>query len=170
MVKFCLLHKVICDLCLYISLSSFLKITQADNFVPFSQISFVSFPIKNLFLRARALGFIRFGDLSLHTTETNGLSYLGRGAQSNFPTNVVGRFLSKNNVYALQPRLYLSSPNLFSLFLLYDIYCIVDLCDVNKIISLLLFCYLIQDYASSSYLFLSFFYFIFLTVVSSIQG
>ena len=133
--------------------------------VSFCQISSLSFPIKTYFLEQEHLVFKRFEILSLHKIGTNEFSYLGRGAQSNFSMRAVRRFPFKDNIYALQPRLYFSSPNLFSLFLLYDIYCIVDLCGVNQIISLLLFCYLIQDYASSSYLFLSFYFNLFPTII-----
>ena len=76
-------------------------------------ISFFSYK-KNLFLWEQEHWCSEgSGILSLYTIGTNGLSYLGRGAQSNFPTSAVGRFLSKDSVYTLQLRLYLSSLNLF---------------------------------------------------------
>ena len=101
--------------CLYISLSSFLKEeyrATSGFFLPKNYLFL--FPIKNLFLWEQEHWYSEgSGILSLHPIGTNGLSYLGRGAPSNFPTSTVGYFLSKDSVYALQPRLYFSSLNLF---------------------------------------------------------
>ena len=103
-------------LCVYISfLFSREMIEQHLVSSSWKIVSFFFYKNKKLiFVRVRALVFRRFGDLSLYTIGTNGLSYLGREAQSNFPTSAVGRFLSKDSIYALQLRLYLSSLNLFS--------------------------------------------------------
>ena len=86
--------------------------TSAGFFLP--QNYLFLFFIKNLFLWEQEHWWSEgSGILSLHTIETNGLSYIGRGAQSNFPTSAVRRFLSKDSAYEFQSRLYLFSPNLF---------------------------------------------------------
>jgi len=81
----------------------------------FSPLS-LSFPIQNLFfVRVRALVFIRFGDpFAAHDRNQTGCRILGEERNQNFLPVQWGRFLSKDSVYALQLRLYLSSLNFFS--------------------------------------------------------
>ena len=84
---------------IYISSLISKKGTSRDSLVSFSpkKISFFSYK-KTYFLRAITLVFKRFGDpFAAHDRNQQ----VGRGAQSNFLTSAVGRFLSKDNVYAL---------------------------------------------------------------------
>ena len=102
---------------------------------------------------------------SFHCTwlEPTGCRILGEKRNQIFLPVQWGRFLSKDSVCALQPRLIISFPNLFFFVLIVWYSALLIHVLLVKVILLLLFCYLIQNFAFSSYLFL-FFYFNFLTV------
>ena len=128
-------HILLLQKCLYISLSSFLKNTlielqlQSHSFLP---KIFYFFSYKNLFLESKSIGVHKVrGSFRCTRSEPMGCRILGEERNHNFLPVQWRCFLSKDSVYALQPRLYLSLPNLFFPCSYCMIQCIVDLCGVN---------------------------------------
>ena len=92
-------------------------------------ISFFSYTKLN-FCESKSIGVHKVrGSFRCTRSEPTGCRILGEERNQNFLPVQWGRFLSKDSVYALQPRLYLSSLNFFFLCLLYVI--MHYLCVVN---------------------------------------
>ena len=109
-------HILLLQECLYNSFFFSRRDTEQSNIWSLSPNNLsLSFLIKKLiFVRARALVFRRFGDpFAAHDRNQQVVVSWKRSTIKFFPINAVGYFLSKNSVYALQPRLYFSFPNLF---------------------------------------------------------
>jgi len=102
-----LLHK-----CLYISLFSFLKKAQAHSLVSFSQQKkFFFFSYKKLIFESKSIGVHKVrGSFRCTRSEPTGCCILGEERNQNLLPVQWGRFLTKDSVYALQPKLFNSFP------------------------------------------------------------
>ena len=103
----CLLLKVICAYILSFLISK--KMTELQSHLFLSKFSFFSYKII-YFLRVRALVFKVRGSFRCTRSEPTGCRILGEERNQNFLPMQWGRFLSKDSVYALQPRLFNSFP------------------------------------------------------------
>ena len=111
-----------CKMPIYISFL-FSRNDRLRALVSFCQkfISFFSYTKLN-FCESKSIGVHKVrGSFRCTRSEPTGCRILGEERNQNFLPVQWGRFLSKDSVYALQPRLYLSSLNFSFLCLLYVI-------------------------------------------------